>query len=84
MRRADGAQRNRFYATRRWALTRRHKLGLNPFCEHCGVVLANEVHHDPPLAVLLATGRDPYALEVLVALCKKCHSRATVLEQRTG
>jgi 5-methylcytosine-specific restriction endonuclease McrA len=57
---------------------------LNPVCERCDRVLATEVHHDPPLRVLLETGRNPYAMDVLVALCKPCHSAETLREQRAG
>ena len=73
-----------FYDTQKWRMTARHEKHLNPICEHCDQALAQEVHHDPSLKVLLATGRDPYEPAVLVALCKPCHSDETLLEQRAG
>jgi 5-methylcytosine-specific restriction endonuclease McrA len=73
-----------FYDTKKWRLAARHKKFLNPICERCDEALSQEVHHDPPLKVLLATGRNPYDPAVLVALCKPCHSTVTLLEQRTG
>jgi hypothetical protein len=73
-----------FYDTRRWKIAARHKKGLNPICERCDQALATEVHHDPPLRVLLKTGRNPYAMDVLIALCKPCHSAETLREQHTG
>src|SRR3954447_22325472 len=63
-----------FYDTKRWRLTARHVKFLHPMCEHCGKALSQEVHHDPPLRVLLATGHDPYDPAVLTALCTPCHS----------
>src|SRR5215207_8086776 len=45
-RRADARERNRMYASKRWALFRRRKLFLNPLCEleHAGCQgIANEV-----------------------------------------
>jgi 5-methylcytosine-specific restriction endonuclease McrA len=71
-----------FYDTKRWRLTARHIKFLRPICEHCDQALSAEVHHDPPLKTLLAAGRDPYNPAVLVALCKPCHSAATLTEQR--
>lgn len=74
--------RNRsFYNGKRWRLAARRKKFDHPICEHCDEALAVEVHHDPPLEVLLATGRDPYDPAVLFALCKPCHGRATRKEQ---
>jgi hypothetical protein len=73
-----------FYDTRRWRLAARHKKNLNPICEHCDHALSQEVHHDPPLRVLLAAKRNPYDPAVLVAPCKPCHSVETMREQHTG
>lgn len=73
-----------FYDTKRWRLTARRKKFDNPICEDCGEALSEEVHHDPPLGVLLAEGRNPYDQAVLVALCKPCHSAATLRERRNG
>jgi 5-methylcytosine-specific restriction endonuclease McrA len=70
-----------FYGSRRWRLTARHVRFLHPMCEHCGKALSQEVHHDPPLEVLLAEGRNPYDLALLVALCKPCHGVETRREQ---
>jgi hypothetical protein len=72
-----------FYDTKRWAVARRHQLFTNPLCERCGRV-AEHVHHDPPLRVLLATSQNPYDPQVLHSLCKPCHSYLTLLEQRAG
>ena len=61
-RREDAAERNRFYARKRWLITARRKRFETPICEHCAHELATEVHHDPPLKALLASGRDPLRL----------------------
>jgi 5-methylcytosine-specific restriction protein A len=74
---ADRSHRRRhrhIYATKRWALTRRRKLSVNPICERCDEELATEVHH--------ANGYGkPYELSGLEALCSACHSRETRREQ---
>jgi 5-methylcytosine-specific restriction enzyme A len=74
---ADRRHRRRhrdIYATKRWAITRRRKLTMNPICERCNSELATEVHH--------ANGYDePHALSGLEALCSRCHSRETRREQ---
>ena len=80
VRREEGRARNRMYASKRWAMFRRHKLFLNPLCEleHPGCRgLANEVHHK----VALEDGGAAYALDNLISTCKPCHSRETRLEQ---
>jgi 5-methylcytosine-specific restriction enzyme A len=79
-RRADARERNRFYARKRWAMTRRHKLYLNPLCElgHPGCLrIANEVHHRQAME----NGGDEYAIDNLISVCKPCHSRETRHEQ---
>ena len=68
------------YSTKRWRTTRRRKLHLNPICELCDSAIAEEVHHDPPLA----EGGDPFHLDGLVSTCKPCHSRETRREQIQG
>jgi 5-methylcytosine-specific restriction enzyme A len=81
IRRAENRERNRLYARKRWRMTRKHKLFLNPLCEleHQGCLgLANEVHH----RVAIEDGGDHYALDNLVSACKPCHSRETLREQR--
>ncbi len=61
----------------------RHQLFLHPLCEECGNI-AQHVHHDPRLEVLLATGRSPYDPAVLHSLCKPCHGAVTRAEQQAG
>jgi 5-methylcytosine-specific restriction protein A len=80
---SDAAERNRFYARKRWRLTARRKRFDNPLCERCGNV-ATEVHHNPPLAQLLARGLNPYSPDYLVSLCRPCHSAETRREQHDG
>ena len=71
----QGRSTNRkFYDRKRWALARRAQLFASPLCERCGRV-AEHVHHDPPLARLLATGHTGYEREFLVSLCRSCHSK---------
>jgi 5-methylcytosine-specific restriction endonuclease McrA len=79
-RRADSHKS--FYDTKRWKLTARHIKFQRPLCERCDNALSQEVHHDPPLHVLLETGRNPYDPAGLVALCKPCHSAVTLQERR--
>jgi 5-methylcytosine-specific restriction enzyme A len=77
-RRADSHKS--FYDTKRWHVARRAYLFNHPLCERCEAI-AEHVHHDPPLHVLLATGRNPYDPAVLRSLCKPCHSSETRAEQ---
>lgn len=81
-RREDARERNRFYARKHWLIVARHKKFENPICEHCDRELSTEVHHDPPLKLLLARGLNPYADEFLVSLCHACHAKQTRLEQQ--
>jgi 5-methylcytosine-specific restriction enzyme A len=73
------SQHNGFYASKRWRITRRRKLSLNPICERCDEELAVEVHH-----VHGVSNGNPYALDGLEALCKPCHSKTTRREQLEG
>src|SRR5215207_8798548 len=80
VRRAEGVERNRFYARKRWAMTRKAKLFRNPLCEleHPGCLgIANEVHH----RIAMEDGGAEYDMANLVSACKPCHSRATRAEQ---
>ena len=81
VRRKDAMERNRFYARKHWLIVARRKKFENPICEHCDRELATEVHHEPPLKLLLARGLNPYADEFLVSLCHACHAKQTRLEQ---
>jgi 5-methylcytosine-specific restriction endonuclease McrA len=63
------------YGTKRWQMTRRKVLFLNPLCQ-CGAI-AEDVHHK----VDLADDGDPWALEGLEALCRSCHSKETRARQ---
>jgi 5-methylcytosine-specific restriction protein A len=81
VRRAEGVERNRFYARKRWAMVRRNMLYLNPLCEleHPGCLgIANEVHH----RVAMEDGGAEYAIENLISACKPCHSKETSRERR--
>jgi 5-methylcytosine-specific restriction protein A len=80
VRRAEGVERNRFYARKHWRMVRRNMLYINPLCEleHPGCLgIANEVHH----RVAMEDGGAEYAIENLISACKPCHSRATRAEQ---
>lgn len=73
-RRADSHKS--FYDRLKWKRTRARFLFDHPLCERCGGI-AEHCHHDPPLRVLLATGRNPYHPDVLHSLCKRCHGAVT-------
>ena len=78
-RRADVRERNRMYARKRWAVTRKAQLFAHPLCEleHPGCLhVATEVHH----RVAMEDGGADYALDNLVSTCKPCHSRETRTE----
>jgi 5-methylcytosine-specific restriction protein A len=71
---------NSFYASKRWRMTRRRKLSLDPFCESqeiCNGALANEVHH----IKAIEAGGARYAIDNLMSLCRPCHSAKTRREQ---
>ena len=54
----------------RWEKARRDALEAAGWrCERCGIAGALEVHHVEPLAA----GGDPYALDNLTVLCRRCH-----------
>jgi len=85
VRRAEGVERNRFYARKHWRMVRKAKLFANPLCEleHEGICtqIAEEVHH----RVAMEDGGAEYDLTNLVSTCKPCHSRETrreMLERR--
>ena len=59
------------YNTKRWQLTRRKVLSLQPLCP-CGD-LALDVDHIVPLS----EGGEPYALSNLRGRCKSCHGKIT-------
>lgn len=65
------------YSTKRWAMTRRKVLFLNPLCE-CGEI-ATDVHHIRDLA----DGGVPYDQANLEAMCHSCHSKHTRQVQRS-
>ena len=79
-RRADARERNRFYARRRWQITRRRKLSVDPLCElgYAGCLkIASEVHH----RTAMQDGGAEYAMDNLISACKPCHSAETRREQ---
>jgi 5-methylcytosine-specific restriction protein A len=81
VRRAEGVERNRFYARKHWRMVRKAKLFANPLCEleHPGCLgIASEVHH----RVAMEDGGSEYGMENLISACKPCHSRVTMAEQR--
>jgi 5-methylcytosine-specific restriction protein A len=79
-RRTEARERNRMYARKRWAMTRKAKLFANPICEleHPGCLgIATEVHHK----IAMEDGGAEYAMDNLVSACKPRHSRETRREQ---
>lgn len=63
----------------KWRRVREEKLKLNPLCEMCGEVLAEEIHHLKPLEDYT---NDPELMEQLAydpnnlqSLCKYCHHK---------
>src|SRR5574343_1111061 len=61
-----------------WLRVRMAKLYQSPFCEVCGDAAA-EVHHIKPLA-----DGGSHAFDNLQSLCKRCNSRITAKEHRSG
>lgn len=63
-----------------WPVRRRAVLESHPECAHCGM-RAREVHHvqrRPPQAGKAIVAED--AVENLVPLCRRCHSRLTAAQ----
>ena len=64
-----------------WPRIREQQLTEQPLCEQCRqdgyVTPANEVHHIVPLA-----NGGNHAKDNLMSLCKRCHSRFTLMENR--
>lgn len=77
--RRDPMTRRRY--GKEWPRIRAAQLAAHPLCEMClrdgAVTAANEVHHILPL-----TDGGTHATENLMSLCKPCHSRITITEQR--
>lgn len=70
------------YRTRRWKATRRTVLGAHPWCVADGCTeLATDVDHIVPLR---RWDGDPYDLNNLQPLCRRCHSRKTLREVTRG
>ena len=63
------------YQTKRWAMTRKRKLHLDPLCNRCGEI-ATDVHHIHGVG-----NANPFDLSTLEALCHPCHSRQTRADQ---
>ena len=64
----------------RWARTRRRALGAAGWrCGNCGKSGRLECHHRVPL--WRDPGQDPYDLEGIEVLCRRCHIRQTALER---
>lgn len=63
------------YNTKRWKMTRRRKLNMDPICEQCNNELATDVHHKQGVKVVT------WEIEALESLCHSCHSRVTRREQ---
>ncbi len=77
-RRKDARERNVFYASKAWRMTRRQQLLDHPFCESEGCDrLAEVVHH----RVDLAAGGAPRDPENLASLCKPHHDAITRARQ---
>lgn len=78
-RRLPASKNKQVYNTKRWAITRRRKLTLDPTCQRCGNQLADHVHHITDLQ----QGGDPWNLDNLESLCHSCHSAET-RQRQTG
>lgn len=82
----DGRERNRFYARKRWRMTRRRKLFLEPLCEYVEAngercrFIAEHVHH----RIDLADGGAEYNLDNLMSICKRHHSKITLEHRHPG
>jgi 5-methylcytosine-specific restriction protein A len=78
---ADRGEGRQWYAQRRWRALRRQVLRARPVCEGCDEAASEEVHHLVP-----RRERPELAFELsnLQALCKSCHSRATLAASRAG
>jgi 5-methylcytosine-specific restriction endonuclease McrA len=68
---------SKIYNSKRWVMTRRHKLSLTPLCERCDDI-ATDVHHRNDIQA----GGDIWNLDNLEALCHRCHSQETRRRQQ--
>jgi 5-methylcytosine-specific restriction protein A len=68
----------KFYNTSKWTKTSKRFREENPLCERCeakGITeIAKEVHHEPPLLVLLKRKLNPHDELYLHSLCNQCHA----------
>lgn len=64
------AERRRVYGSKRWARVRRMVIDVADWrCQRCGAYGRLEVHHKRPLQF----GGDPFSVDNLQALCRRCH-----------
>ena len=69
------------YASPRWRGIRKKILEASPACVRCGSTEGLSVHHlDPPKG----NEEEFFNAEALVVLCKRCHDRLTIAENRKG
>jgi 5-methylcytosine-specific restriction endonuclease McrA len=70
----------KLYNSKRWQMTRRHKLTKDPICERCGARMATDVHHIQDLAL----GGAIHSMWNLQSLCGVCHAKETRRRQRVN
>lgn len=68
-----------FYSSAQWTLTSKMHRANEPLCRRCKqagfIVVADLVHHNPPLEILLKTGCNPFNEKNLESLCTPCHQK---------
>jgi 5-methylcytosine-specific restriction protein A len=74
-------ERQRFYQSKAWDITRQEKLNIDSWCEEHArlgeIEYATEVHHIVDLAIAPHKALD---LTNLMSLCKPCHSKITAAQ----
>ena len=69
-----------FYQSKDWKVARKIKIEADPLCEHCETLVpAKEVDHIIPINTNWKIRLD---FSNLQSLCKSCHSRKTMTENR--
>jgi hypothetical protein len=72
-------QERAFYSSAAWTNASLHHRTLEPLCRRCkaegSIVVGVLVHHNPPLAALLAEGKSPLDNRYLETLCLSHHQK---------
>jgi 5-methylcytosine-specific restriction endonuclease McrA len=68
-------RRMKVYNCSKWRKIRQVVFDLHPLCNVCNKADSVDVDHIKPLFIVFLQGLDPYDLDNLQGICKKCHGK---------